>query len=302
MRRIVVSLRSCPIRLLSPYGCEWTSAPNFDRFASQSVVFDACWASQLEAKSSQHSYAETVNGFDSDVWKPALDRFFASEPGVFVLEIDPFALPWGPFQAGAIDLGKDEVREPFFEQASETVAAFDAHFGEILESIEKRDPENTSLIALTAQNGLPTGEHGQLGLINPRLFAEYLNIPLVIRLPERRFAGHRIAGMLTDVDFSRILRSGNCDEWVKWFEDSQSVRTEVVSTYGDPVREAALRTADSCLIRSFAEGEDSLLLFDRPDDRFEINNIAARQLDRAEMLNGKLAELIAERSISTSKS
>ena len=40
MRRIVVTLASCPTRLLGPYGCEWVETPTLDRLAAEGVVFD----------------------------------------------------------------------------------------------------------------------------------------------------------------------------------------------------------------------------------------------------------------------
>ena len=43
MKAIMVMFDSLNRHMLPPYGCDWVQAPNFQRLADRSVVFDNCY-------------------------------------------------------------------------------------------------------------------------------------------------------------------------------------------------------------------------------------------------------------------
>ncbi|MEY3148760.1 MAG: hypothetical protein RL029_34 [Actinomycetota bacterium] len=47
MRAVVVMFDSLNRQMLPPYGCDWTSAPNFARLAQRSVTFDNCYGGSM---------------------------------------------------------------------------------------------------------------------------------------------------------------------------------------------------------------------------------------------------------------
>ena len=288
MRRIVVSLRTCPTRLLGPYGCEWIETPNLDRFAAEGVVFDGHYATTLGTKSPSRSYVETVNGFDSPEMGIALERLAQSENGALSVERDAFLLPWGEWDEGPLNLDDEETRDRFFENAEEIVARFDAQFGEWIEKLREHRLDESALLTVTAESGLPLGEHGILGITGSRLHEELVHLPLLVRFPDRRFAGYRVAKTTT---FEDIQNDMDLVEWEQIIRGEEPKREFLISTLGEPPRELALRTADSCLIFPSANPDSSPLLFDRPDDRFEVNDHYGRQPDRAEEMVRSLRKL-----------
>jgi arylsulfatase A-like enzyme len=47
MKAIMVMFDSLNRRMLPPYGCDWVKAPNFERLAQKTVVFDNSYAGSL---------------------------------------------------------------------------------------------------------------------------------------------------------------------------------------------------------------------------------------------------------------
>jgi hypothetical protein len=131
------------------------------------------------------------------------------------------------------------------------------------------DLADRATVVVTARFGLP------LPPFRDRLFEERVHLPLVVSHPDGRFAGRRIAGFTT--------------------ADTVTAETPVerpdVLTYDD--REFALRTADTCLLMPRDGVDLPVLLFDKPDDRFEVNDLAARQPDRVEALRERIRAIMA---------
>ena len=47
MKAIMVMFDSLGRHMLPPYGCDWVQAPNFERLAPKTVVFDSCYAGSM---------------------------------------------------------------------------------------------------------------------------------------------------------------------------------------------------------------------------------------------------------------
>ncbi len=56
MKAIMVLFDSLNRHMLPPYGCEWVHAPNFERLAKQSVVFERCFAGSMDCMSARREF------------------------------------------------------------------------------------------------------------------------------------------------------------------------------------------------------------------------------------------------------
>jgi arylsulfatase A-like enzyme len=270
MRRIVVTLRSCPTRLLGPYGCEWVETPTLDRLASEGVVFDGHYATKPF-----QSYAGPALKFDSPELAEKLKTFSNTKSVDCSIDIDPYELPWDDLHDGPLTL-TDDNREAFFDTLAGRVNDFDEQLTAFVDRLREYNLLETSLLVITALAGFPAGEHGLLGLSQSRLHEELVHLPLIVRFPDRRLAGYRVAGFTTPDDLTDPLETLILGE--------RRTREFVASRREN---EVCLRTADSCLILPLNDNPQPALLFDRPDDRFEVNNLATSQPDRVEELKTK---------------
>lgn len=301
MRRIVVHLRTCPTRLLGPYGCEWTDTPALNRLAAESVVFDGHYSplplsnpsaalppgfdanrergrseGRSRSEATQFSYVQNVCEFDSNAITEKLKQLSVQETGLLTITADPFALPWPERESSPIDWNDETSREEFFTACEAKIAAFDEQMSELLEAIAQISLDQSSLLILTAISGLPLGEHGVYGTADSRLHEELVHLPLIVRFPDRRLAGYRVTGYTTPDDLNENFEA--------LILGTLPTREFVVSKREN---EVSIRTADSCLILPLGDNPNPSLLYDRPDDRFEVNNLAERQSDRVEELKAK---------------
>jgi hypothetical protein len=172
---------------------------------------------------------------------------------------------WDPFAEWQFP---DDWTDELFATLALEMADFDQAFESLLPRAAGR------AIALTARSGFPLGEHGVIGPGGSRLHDELVRIPLILAYPDGRMAGDRVDG-LTTPQALREIEAGR-------FTEVESVLT------WDP-DESAIRTVDSCLILPHAGIDRPTLLYDRPEDRFEVNDLSARQPDRVAELASRIA-------------
>lgn len=283
MRRIVVHLRTCPTRLLGPYGCEWIDTPALNRLAADGVVFDGHYSPLplggkwcASSESTQFSYAQNVCEFDSKAIVENLKQLSQQDSGILTITADPFALPWPECESKQIEWDDESSREEIFTACETSIVAFDEQSSKLLEAITQYGLDQSALLILTATSGLPLGEHGVIGTADSRLHEELVHLPLIVRFPDRRLSGYRVAGYTTPDDLNGELEA--------IILGTRSTRESVESRSEN---EVSIRTPDSCLILPLGDNPNPPLLYERPDDRFEVNNLAERQSDRVEELKAK---------------
>jgi arylsulfatase A-like enzyme len=162
------------------------------------------------------------------------------------------------------------------------VMALDACIAGVCDAIEAAGREDW-LVVLCGVRGFPLGEHGRIGGIDARLYAEQMHVPLVVR-----FAGGD----------QRMARRG---ELVALADLPHFIQQAVASRAAPPERDAvlssdsagsrAIRTADWSLRRGEpddSEGQIRCELFVRPDDRWEANDVAALCPDVVDELLARL--------------
>jgi hypothetical protein len=193
----------------------------------------------------------------------------------------------------------DEVQPPnvLLSDSSDPDAAFrwscayaaqimtlDACLEGLLAAVDAAGAENW-LVVLCGLRGLPLGEHGQIGGVDGRLYAEQLHVPLVVRFPNARHKLSRSGGLALLADLPAIVQSAIGDDL------HFPRREEVVAT--GPAGERAIRTSDWSLRLTGAtddsSGEAGCELYVRPDDRWEANDVAGLCPDVVEELLARLA-------------
>ncbi|MCA9434171.1 MAG: sulfatase [Candidatus Omnitrophica bacterium] len=81
MRAIMVMFDSLNRRMLSPYGCEWTHTPNFQRLAERTVQFDNCYVGSMPCMPARRELHTGRYDFLHRDWGP-LEPFDDSMPEI----------------------------------------------------------------------------------------------------------------------------------------------------------------------------------------------------------------------------
>jgi arylsulfatase A-like enzyme len=164
-------------------------------------------------------------------------------------------------------------------------------------------------IVFMGARGYPLGEHGRVGGVDPRMYAEQLHVPLIIRFADGLGQLARVSALTTHADLlPTLVDRFDLDRTVEQAAlDGASVLPLASSTRG-PWREEltstsatarSIRTAAWCLRENravrggSADSEDATSAFElyvRPDDRWEANDVAKLCPEVIEELEAKLRE------------
>jgi arylsulfatase A-like enzyme len=184
----------------------------------------------------------------------------------------------------------------------------DTELGEIFERLRDAGLDQDCLWLVTSSAGLPLTEHGHIGYQRPLLYEERTHVPLLVRLPGGREAGRRVEMLTQPVDILPTL--------LEWFELSPSSvahgksllplatrRAEPFRQYavsglgGQEGAQWALQTPQWKLILPTQSGAEdagrSPQLFEKCDDRWEVNDLRAKHLEWAEHLEEYLHGFVA---------
>lgn len=140
----------------------------------------------------------------------------------------------------------------------------------------------TTLLTLIGAHGFPLGEHRQIGPAVETLYGETVHVPWLIRLPRASAALFRTQDLVQPADLAATLADWLGVALVPRQIDGSSLLPVIagdprptrewvlsMSAYG----ERAIRTPAWLLRRAPAEPPE---LFAKPDDRWEVNNVADR--------------------------
>ena len=167
-----------------------------------------------------------------------------------------------------------QVRNSF----AAAVSAFDGDLGRLIDLFRQTGLDSAAWV-ITSSFGFPLGEHGIVGPAGSRMHVELAQLPLIIRVPGAR--PRRIASFTQPADVATFL-----SDPVGAIEKVSSGRESVISKLG---AEVAIRTAEWTFLP--ASGEPARL-YVRPDDLWEVNDVAARYPDECD----RLAALIPQES------
>jgi hypothetical protein len=161
----------------------------------------------------------------------------------------------------------------------------DACWMGLLATIQSAAPEGGWLIMLLGLRGFPLGEHGTIGGVDPRLYVEQLHVPWLVRFSDGSGRLGRSNQLTTPLELLPTVLACADAEGEKGplaTLDGMSVAT-LVRNANPAWRESlisvsaaghrAIRTNDWCLRRD-ASANAPAELYVRPDDRWEMNDVA----------------------------
>jgi arylsulfatase A-like enzyme len=209
--------------------------------------------------------------------------------------------PWADPATGWFDADDADAWELLHRSFAAVVTQLDADLGPVLEALD-------AVTIVTADAGFPLGEHGVLGPHRPWLHEEVVHLPLLVRFPDRRFAGTRVNALTQPADLTPTLLglfgvpippgvTGH-DLAALWQggEGDRPHAISVLTTNG--ATEAAIRTDGWAYLSPGGQpAEDAdeprtAKLFVKPDDRTEVNDVAAREVEAAERLEAELRQAL----------
>jgi hypothetical protein len=172
------------------------------------------------------------------------------------------------------------------------VALADECLGMLLAALDEHPQRDETLVIMTSPRGYPLGEHRRVGPCDEALYAELLQVPLFVRFPGGAGGLARSQALVqppsvfatigespTGRDLSRLLAG----------EPLELADCAVAIAPG----QRAIRTPAWFLRQSLIDGSMCSELFAKPDDRFEMNEIASRCGEAAELLAARLDEFTA---------
>jgi arylsulfatase A-like enzyme len=168
--------------------------------------------------------------------------------------------------------------------------------------------QNKWLVALMGARGYPLGEHGRIGGVDRRTHAEQLQVPWLVRFPNKLGRLTRIDALTSHHDlFPTLIESiGHSSKIDRSAFNGTSI-LPLASFARTPWRDVtistsasarSIRTATWCLREDVAfdagdatsaETASTSELYVRPDDRWEANDVAKLCPDVVEELRAKLA-------------
>jgi len=180
------------------------------------------------------------------------------------------------------------------------VSLLDTCLGGLWEALEAHPAAKETCLVVTSSRGFPLGEHRRLGPCDEALYSELVQIPLWIRFPDGLGAAARSQALVEPSDLWATL----LDCWriadvppsptaatlmpiVR--EEVARVRDRLVLAGAGPER--AIRTPAWYLrTAGVPAATGSPELFVKPDDRWDVNNVAVRCLEVVECLQDALAQ------------
>ena len=169
--------------------------------------------------------------------------------------------------------------------------------GRLLEQIEQMGLMNDTVIVFSTDHGTHLGEEGCVQKTPGFLNRCVTHIPLIIRHPDRSFAGKRVDGLVNAIDFLPTFLSllgirdyknvDGQDMWRLVTGEAPSVHEEVYSVFGNF---GAIHTLDWHYFQN-ARGKNSgkgPCLYDLKNDSLQTRNVLRDFPEVARQLRGKL--------------
>ncbi len=168
---------------------------------------------------------------------------------------------------------------PITQAYAGQVSLLDTCLGALLEFLASGNLLDDTLLMLVSPRGYPLGEHRRVGTCDNALFGELAHVPAMIRLPDSLGAAARSQALVEPADIWTTL----LDWWKLEGHPSPTGRSllPVVRDEVDSLRDRlCLRGPDGQrAIRTpawYLRETTEPLLFAKPDDRWEANDVATR--------------------------
>ncbi len=174
------------------------------------------------------------------------------------------------------------------------VTLLDTCLGAFCDFFDGLPTGSETLLTLTSARGFPLGEHGRVGPCADALFGELVHVPWMMQFPDDAGAAVRSRALVEPADLWATLldwwdvadapKSPTADSLLPLAQrPSGSVRDRLCMAGG--AGRGAIRTP-AWYLRDGDEPE----LYAKPDDRWEVNNVAARCREVVECLRDSLTQ------------
>jgi arylsulfatase A-like enzyme len=172
------------------------------------------------------------------------------------------------------------------------VTLWDTCLGALLDAIDDSPARDEALLVVLSARGFPLGEHLHVGPGDDALYGELIHIPWLIRFPDGQAASLRTPSLVQPCDlFPTLLGWWGCD-----VPTADAVgRANLIDLARNPDaavrnRAAVIGSDDEWAIRTPAwhlrhPKSGRAELFRKPDDRWEVNNVAGLCPDVVEKLS-----------------
>jgi arylsulfatase A-like enzyme len=185
-----------------------------------------------------------------------------------------------------------------------TVTLVDRQLGVLFDALRRQGRMDDTLLVFTSDQGEPLGEHGYVRRFRPWLYEELIHTPLIVRLPEGRFGGHRHQALVQTVDLLPTILSAlglPPSEQVHGHDLLPLIRGEEAKVrdyacLGMDVEEYAIRTHHWHLtVPVEADPDDPprrAELYRKPEDRWDQDDVAEQYPEVAEHLELTLRRFV----------
>jgi hypothetical protein len=208
---------------------------------------------------------------------------------------------------GFVDPDDDQLFLRVQTTYAAAVTYADAALGVLFEAFEELKLGERTLVVVTSDRGLSLGEHGLIGPVRPWLHDEVVRLPLVLRLPGGAQAGRRVGALTQTPDLPATLLDffGLPAHPMHGTSLLPLTRGEPVTTrsylcaglQAGEAREWTVRLpAWAFLIPEAASADDpprGRQLYAKPEDRWEVNDLAQHHPDLCERLEQTLRDYLA---------
>ncbi len=181
------------------------------------------------------------------------------------------------------------------------VSLLDSCLGAFLDFFDRLPDAEETLLAVISARGSPLGEHGRVGPCDEPLYGELVHVPWMVRLPEGAGAAARSQALVEPADlWATLLDFIGADD----LPPSPSAKSVLPPARGEggPQRDRLCMTGlhGERSIRTpawFLRGGDRPELYAKPDDRWEVNDVASLCPEVVESLTDALRQ--CERTLSS---
>jgi arylsulfatase A-like enzyme len=171
------------------------------------------------------------------------------------------------------------------------VTSFDAELEVLIEVLRERSLDQTAAWVLTSGYGWPLGEHGAIGPAGSRMHTELVHLPLVVRLPKADQAMRRVSTFTQSPDLAPTLHDlfglrTTASSLLPLATGSMQTGRPVVrsASIRQTHTERAIRTPEWTFLPAVPEAGEAPRLYRKPDDVWEVNDLAPRHPDECDRL------------------
>ncbi|HKA07617.1 MAG TPA: sulfatase-like hydrolase/transferase, partial [Gemmataceae bacterium] len=204
-------------------------------------------------------------------------------------------------ESGRVAPDEDSTWHRLHNSFAAAVTSFDAELDVLIEVLRERGLDQTAAWICTSGYGWPLGEHGAIGPNESRMHTELVHLPLLLRLLKAEQSMRRVPVFTQASDLSPTLLdlfglSSAARSLLPLATGSMQVgRPDARST---SIRskdvQRAIRTPEWAFLPAVREADEPPRLYRKPDDIWEVNDLAPRHPDECDRLAALLDDTTAK--------